>query len=76
MVVSSSLIITHSYDLPKDVFVEGETKPTKKKTKKAKEATPAPEANPTLNKRRLSNAGFDVSSERAQKMKLLSPNNG
>lgn len=73
---SSSLISTHSYDLPKDVFVEGETKPTKKKTKKAKEATPVPGANPTQHKRRLSNAGFDVSSEQAQKMTLLSPNDG
>lgn len=72
----TSLISTHSYDLPKDVFVEGETKPMKKKTKKAKEATPAPEANTTHNKRRLSNAGFDVSSEQAQKMILLSPNDG
>lgn len=71
--MSSSLILLHSYDLPKDVFVDGETKPTKKKTKKAKEATPAPEANTTHNKRRLSNAGFDVSSERAHKMTCLSP---
>lgn len=53
----------NSYDLPKDVFVEGETRPTKKKVKKTLDAKP------TQQKRSLSNAGLDVSSERAQKLR-------
>lgn len=65
-----------SYDLPKDVFVEGETRPTRKKTKKNKEATSASDAKSTHKKRSLSNAGFDVSSQKAHKMIALSTNSG
>lgn len=54
-----------SYDLPDDVFVEGETRPTKKKKgKKAKESTPAAETLPK--KRSLNNAGLDVSIKHAR----------
>ncbi|KAF2158688.1 hypothetical protein M409DRAFT_30851 [Zasmidium cellare ATCC 36951] len=64
-----SIRIKHvrNYDLPKDVFVDGETRPIKKKTKKAKEATPAPDANPTHKKRSLSNAGFDENQDPAKR---------
>ncbi|CAK3864990.1 related to PAP1-poly(A) polymerase [Lecanosticta acicola] len=55
-----------NYDLPNDVFVEGETRPTKKKkTKKAKESTPAQEALPK--KRSLNNAGLDENQDPAKR---------
>ena len=52
--------------LPDDVFVDGEKKPIKKKSKKAKDATPVAEAQPAHKKRNVANAGLDVSDERAQ----------
>ena len=62
--------------LPDDVFVDGEKKPTKKKGKKAKDATPAAETQPAPKKRTVANAGLDVSNERASKLTragVLSP---
>ena len=46
----------HSYDLPADVFVEGETRPVR--TKKAKGPAKAGEA--AGNKRSFADAGMDV----------------
>lgn len=54
--------------LPDDVFVDGEKRPTKKKSKKAKDAASAAEALPAHKKRTVANAGLDVSDERAQKL--------
>jgi len=55
-----------SFDLPEDVFQEGEVRPTRVKKKKA--APTAPATNGALaanNKRSFSNSGLDVSDERA-----------
>ena len=53
---SQPLVNSHSFDLPADVFVEGETKPTR--TKKAKGITRAGEA--AGDKRSFEDTGLDV----------------
>ena len=50
------LLTFHSYDLPADVFVEGETRPMRKKKTKAIAKT----SEATNNKRSFSNTGLDV----------------
>jgi hypothetical protein len=53
---SRPLLIPHSFNLPADVFVEGETRPTR--SKKAKEAAKPGDA--AANKRSFSSTGLDV----------------
>ncbi|EME47451.1 hypothetical protein DOTSEDRAFT_69399 [Dothistroma septosporum NZE10] len=64
-----SITIKHvrNYMLPDDVFVEGEKKPTKKKSKKAKDVTPAAEAQPAHKKRTVANAGLDENQDPAKR---------
>lgn len=64
-----SIRIKHvrNYDLPDDVFVENEVRPTKKKGKKAKEGTPAVDGKPAAKKRSLSNAGLDENQDPAKR---------
>jgi len=47
-----------SYDLPADLFTEGETRPTR--TKKPKAAKSMTQTAPANNKRTVSGAGLDV----------------
>ena len=55
-----------SYDLPDDVFVEGETRPTRTKKTKAGAKT----TEPANKKRSLANAGLDVGDHRLAKTNL------
>ena len=50
---------THSFNLPADVFIEGEVRPTKAKKKAAPKAAPKP-AEAADKKRSFSHAGLDV----------------
>jgi len=54
----------HSYDLPADVFTEGEVRPTRTTKKKAAKKTmptqPQTLASQAINKRKGSTAGLDV----------------
>jgi len=57
-----------SFDLPADVFQEGEVRPTRTKKKKAAPAAPAVNGTTAVNnKRSFSNSGLDVSDQRALK---------
>lgn len=51
----------HSFNLPADVFVDGEVRPTKAKKKAAPKAAAKP-VEPTRQKRSGSHAGLDVCS--------------
>jgi hypothetical protein len=55
------VLTLHSVDLPDDLFLEGETKPKRKTSKKEKEKGAAPDAaSGATNKRSFNNSGMDV----------------
>ncbi|KAK4632383.1 Poly(A) polymerase pla1 [Fulvia fulva] len=64
-----SITIKHvrNHMLPDDVFVDGEKRPTKKKSKKAKDAASAAEALPAHKKRTVANAGLDENQDPAKR---------